>query len=451
MKFQLDTYLLLSACTVAVNAVPVPEGITPSSLWAERGNNYPTVFLHGILGWGEDAPLLGFLNYFGGATQNLLDVARSQGFTVVSPHMGPLSSNWERACEAFAQLTGLKTDYGVARSTQFGHARFGEDWTGNATLPSFAANFQLGSTTVIKINLVGHSMGGPTARMLTHLLTFGSQAEMDACASAKTACSPLFWTNKTETYVHSLLTLSGVHQGSPVADYLHATNGLYPFAKTVFSALVGINNVNNANLIWDMQLGHWGLKQNPGESFLTFLERVCNSHWYSFKSNALYDLQVGAQSDPLLSFVQNNPKTTYFSVAGLSTNYLFGIALAEISTNLLLAPFANLIGTYSNSSLPVLQTYTQEYWRNNDGMVPIASSRGPNSGFNSFNVDMDASSVSDLANSAPAGVPQQGTYNYLGAVDNVDHLAIVGTLDLIPGLRDALYINIMRIVGSVAP
>ncbi|KAI8609436.1 Alpha/Beta hydrolase protein [Chytriomyces sp. MP71] len=356
--------------------------------------------------------------------------------------MGPLSSNWERACESFSQLTGSKTDYGVARSVMFGHARFGEDWSGKAMLPDFAANFQPGSKAFNKINVVGHSMGGPTARTLTHLLTFGSQTEMDACANTKTVCSPLFWTNKTSSYVNGVLALSGVHQGSQVDDYLHATDGWVMFLKSLFTTLVGLNNYNNVDL-WDLQLDHWGLNQNAGESFPDYLERVCASPWFLSKSNAYFDLSVSSQSDPLLSFVKNSPTTTYFSVAGLTTFYALGVALAELSTNLLLTPFANLIGTYSNSSLPALQTYSQADWRENDGLVAIASSRGPASGFNSFNVDMKAASSGDLTNSAPSSAPQKGNYNYLGNLDNVDHLAIIG----IP----VLYSNIMRVLGAVAP
>ncbi|KAI8613317.1 Alpha/Beta hydrolase protein [Chytriomyces sp. MP71] len=460
MMFTLNGSLLLVACLALIQAAPVPGGSKPpppqrndanslTELWGTEGNKYPTVFIHGLAGWSEQRPILGFLNYWGGATQNLLEVTREQGFTVVAPGVGPLSSNWERACEAFAQLTGTKTDYGVERSVKFGHSRYGEDWTGKAMLPEFAANFKPSAGKVQKINMVGHSMGGPTARMLTHFLTYGSQVEMDACTNTKTVCSPLFWTNKTTSYVNSVLALSGTHQGSQVDDYLHATKGLVNFVKGLFATLVGVNNFNKVD-VWDLQLGHWGLDQRPSETFPNYLERVCASPWFLGKSNAFFDLSVAFQSDSLLSFVKNSPDTTYFSVAGRTTNYVFGVALAEITTNLFLIPFANLIGTYSNSSLPALRQYNQEDWRQNDGLVSIASSRSPSSGYKDFNLDMSASSSRDLATTAPARVPQKGTYNYLGELDNVDHAAFLAWFDPIPGLRDDLYVNIMRVIGSVA-
>ncbi|KAJ3226382.1 hypothetical protein HDU81_007337 [Chytriomyces hyalinus] len=449
---HIQCLLVLLQAFLVVQASPVPAAASATSLkqlWKTDGNQNPTVFIHGLLGWGESRKLLGTLNYWGGITQNILDTLRGQGYSIVAPNVGPLSSSWERACETFAQLTGTTTDYGVDRSTKFKHARFGKDQTGKALLPRFGANFVPGATAVQKINIVGHSLGGPTARTLAHLLAFGSQAEMDACAKAGVVCSPLFWTNKTQSYVTGVFAISGVHQGSVVDDYLQATNGRVQFVKTLFSALVGVNNLNNLD-IWDLQLGHYGLNQNSGEKFTAYLDRVCSSSWFLSNTNALFDLSVENQSNPLLSFVKNAPGTAYFSIAGVSTNYLLGISLAQISTNLFLTPFANLIGTYSNSSLPVLSTYTQRDWRQNDGLVMVASSRGPKSGYNSFGLDMQAGSERDLVYSAPTATPVKGTYNYVGEWEHGDHLDIVGLFDLVPGMRNKVYLNIMRVLSSLA-
>ncbi|KAI8842047.1 Alpha/Beta hydrolase protein [Chytriomyces cf. hyalinus JEL632] len=444
---------------VSVNASPVPGGGKPSppknnasslkQLWKSQGNKHPTVFIHGLLGWGESRKLLGIINYWGGATQNLLDMLRGQGHTVVAPNVGPLSSCWERACEAFAQMTGTTTDYGVERSGRFNHARFGKDHTGKALVPGFAANFASASSSpVVKVNLVGHSLGGPTARTLAHLLAYGSQAEMDACANRGVACSPLFWTNKTQSYVTGVFAMSGVHQGSVVDDYLQASNGRVQFIKTLFSALVGFNNLNSLD-IWDLQLGHHGLNQNSGEIFVDFLDRVCKSAWFLSNTNALFDLSVANQEHPLLSYVKNAPETVYFSTAGVTTNYLLGVSLAQISTNLFLAPFANLIGTYSNSSLSVLNTYSKRDWRQNDGLVMLASSRGPRSGYMDFNLDMDSDNESALTKSAPTAVPVRGTYNYVGEWEGADHLDMVAIFDLVPGLRTKFYRNLMRVLSSL--
>jgi hypothetical protein len=56
----------------------------------------------GFSGWG--APLLGTLNYWGGI-EDIPKLLLNEGYTVIVSSIGPLSSNWERACELYRQLT----------------------------------------------------------------------------------------------------------------------------------------------------------------------------------------------------------------------------------------------------------------------------------------------------------------------------------------------------------
>jgi triacylglycerol lipase len=65
-----------------------------SEHWNTAGNNHPIVFIHGLMGWGEDK-LLGIINYWGGVRMNILDLLRTTGGHIVhAPHLGPVSSNW---------------------------------------------------------------------------------------------------------------------------------------------------------------------------------------------------------------------------------------------------------------------------------------------------------------------------------------------------------------------
>jgi triacylglycerol lipase len=106
--------------------------------------------------------------------------------------MGPFSSNHERACEAYAQLTGTRVDYGLARSRRFGHDRYGKDYTSAGPLiPGF------GTDPTVKVHLIGLSMGGPTSRMLAYYLEYGLQEEEDASKEANEQVSPLFATKKS--------------------------------------------------------------------------------------------------------------------------------------------------------------------------------------------------------------------------------------------------------------
>jgi triacylglycerol esterase/lipase EstA (alpha/beta hydrolase family) len=56
----------------------------------------------GFSGWG--APLLGTLNYWGGV-EDIPKLLLNKGYTVIVSSIGPLSSNWERACELYRELT----------------------------------------------------------------------------------------------------------------------------------------------------------------------------------------------------------------------------------------------------------------------------------------------------------------------------------------------------------
>jgi hypothetical protein len=62
----------------------------------------PIVLISGFSGWGD--ALLGTFNYWGGFEDLSLSL-HEEGYTVIVVRLGPLSSNWERACEVYAQLT----------------------------------------------------------------------------------------------------------------------------------------------------------------------------------------------------------------------------------------------------------------------------------------------------------------------------------------------------------
>jgi hypothetical protein len=62
----------------------------------------PIVLVPGFGSWGE--PLFGTFNYWGGF-EDLPAALNAAGYTVIVVRIGPLSSNWKRACEVYAQLT----------------------------------------------------------------------------------------------------------------------------------------------------------------------------------------------------------------------------------------------------------------------------------------------------------------------------------------------------------
>ncbi|KAM6525876.1 hypothetical protein FALCPG4_011408 [Fusarium falciforme] len=69
---------------------------------ASDDKSVPIVLVPGFTGWG--APLFGAVNYFGGVI-NIPKLLADRGYTVIVAPVSPISSNWERACELYRQLT----------------------------------------------------------------------------------------------------------------------------------------------------------------------------------------------------------------------------------------------------------------------------------------------------------------------------------------------------------
>ncbi|KAI5800158.1 Alpha/Beta hydrolase protein, partial [Peziza echinospora] len=175
--------------------------------------SYPIVLVPGFLGW--CTPFLGHYNYFGGFV-NIAAILASQGWAVICPQIGPVSSNFERACEIYAQLThgscdglayDVPIDYGVPIH---GTAVY---YHPNPPLRKQAISFNLpkgwkwGADT--PVHFVAHSQGGNTCRYLIHLLERGWCAEQSR-----------YFTERKMGWVKSLTTLASPLNGSGIIDVL---------------------------------------------------------------------------------------------------------------------------------------------------------------------------------------------------------------------------------------
>ena len=80
-------------------------------------NQDPIVFVHGFAGWGPEE-MLGY-SYWGG-TQDVIKDLNAHNYPAIAASVGPVSSNWDRACELYAQLTGTRVDYGAVHAKRFG-------------------------------------------------------------------------------------------------------------------------------------------------------------------------------------------------------------------------------------------------------------------------------------------------------------------------------------------
>ena len=134
----------------------------------------PIALIHGLFGWGEITPLWGAAPcYF---PLDEMRKLRPNG-KIVAVSVGAMSSIHDRACETFAQLYGMRTDYGARHAAECGHRRYGEDYTGRGLLQSWDADNP--------IHIVGHSFGGNTALTLISLLAQDVSALHTLCIQSK--------------------------------------------------------------------------------------------------------------------------------------------------------------------------------------------------------------------------------------------------------------------------
>ena len=122
-------------------------------------NDYPIVLIHGFLGWGNEE--MGNYRYWGGH-KDIQKMLEENGFKVFNVSVGPISSNWDRAIEIYYQLKGGQIDYGYKHSEKYGLIQKPSDKQYVGLYPEWDKNNP--------VHLVGHSMGGQTARMLQYLL-----------------------------------------------------------------------------------------------------------------------------------------------------------------------------------------------------------------------------------------------------------------------------------------
>ena len=209
MHFDYLTYLFrkiwagVLALVVALSfAIPERELKLTASHENDR-TNYTYVFVHGFFGWGEEHKAYKTLPYWGFFNGDMMKAFRANGYDCVAVTIAPFGSIWDRACEVYAQLVGARVDYGKAHSEACGHERYGKDYTGKAMLKQWDSKH--------KINLIGHSLGGPTSTMLATMLADGVQEEINATKDG--SLSDLFKGGKTDL-IHSITGLAAVYNGS---------------------------------------------------------------------------------------------------------------------------------------------------------------------------------------------------------------------------------------------
>lgn len=397
MKKRLSIMLISLLCisTFACALTPIP--VNAASV---RQNTYPIIFVHGLAGFDD---VLG-IPYWGG-TYNISKDLNARGYENYVTAVGPFSSNWDRACELYAEIKGGTVDYGKAHSEKYGHARYGR------TYPGFYTQWGETNTSgqVKKVHLIGHSMGGQTVRTLVQLLENGSPEEIAANSGD---ISPLF-DGKKKVWVDGVLTVATPHDGSTATYALvgKGKNSLLQQSILFLSTISGGSILN----VYDFYLDQWGLTRQPGESCDSFISRVENSSaWQTSRDLSNWDLKPDGAME-LNTWVKAQPDVYYFSQATSCTykDLITGHQLPRLEMNPLFWVFSAHIGAYTQTSpFPLNKS-----WWENDGLVSVTNADGPHLGSSDEIVTYN-------------GTPQIGKWNYLGKLNKTDHTGVVGILSL---------------------
>ena len=319
-------------------------------------NNYPIIFIHGFMGWGPKE--MGNYSYWGGKNNYIKDL-EEEGHQIFAVSVGPISSNWDRAIEAFYQIKGGQVDYGSNHSEKNKIIRMPKGKSYVGLYPQWSNQNP--------VHLIGHSMGGQTARMLHYLLT----QEINQNNSKKEESALLGQSNLG--WIKSITTISTPHDGTTLSHIITST---IPYVQ-YFAGIAGLFGNN----YFHFYLEQFGIKKQKDETWLSFITGLKDNSIMNTKNFSSYDLSLVGAKD-FNGYSQASPEVYYFSFITSTTKQdpktRFQIPFED--TPLLNKARAKLIG--SRSGYWADGTQTDSLWFENDGVVNSVSMFGPTTGVN---------------------------------------------------------------------
>ena len=319
-------------------------------------NNYPIVLVHGFMGWGPDE--MGSYNYWGGK-YDMKKSLEEQGHQVIVTSVGPVSSNWDRAVELYYQLKGGQADYGKGHSDKFGIIRKPV----NKKYPGLHPEW----STDKPIHIIGHSMGGQTARMLDYLL------KTSVSDTSGTVERSILLGKTQNGLIKSITSISTPHNGTTLSTFV--SSGI-PFLQDMIAvaAVVG-------NSFYNFDLEQWGFKIDNDENWTSYFKRMQEHPAWGTKNMVSWDVSIQGA----LEFNSNaiaNTDIYYFSFVNSNTikDTRTGRHVPHKSMSFIIRSNARLMGMkkayYDDGSS------TDSTWYENDGIVNKVSMYGPSTGVN---------------------------------------------------------------------
>ena len=302
----------------------------------------PIILMHGFIGWGRDE--MNGYDYWGG-TIDLESYLISEGFEVYTVSMGPISSNWDRAIEAFYQIKGGQVNYGLKHSEEYGIIQSPNNKKYDGYYPIWDTNHP--------VHIIAHSQGGQTARMLEYILKYNNPGEDSELLS-----------NKHNGWIKSITTISTPHNGTILADII--SNNL-PFLQKI-TPFFGIMDDSAVENFYSFDLEQWDIDREEDESTSNYLKRLSKSPIKESKNFSAWDVSIaGAKS--FNDIYETDANVYYFSYSTYSTREISNKThIPDSNMSLKLWPSALIIGQSAK-----LETD----WNMNDGIVNTISMKYP--------------------------------------------------------------------------
>ena len=340
MAMKKRTIAMILALLLALTAV-----LSACNINKEEGvaTTYPYVFVHGLNGFGDDKGLP--VSYWGATGGALLPELEKEGFLCVAPTVSAAGSAWDRACELYAAITGTRVDYGAAHSAAHGHDRFGRTYE-TALIPDWGTVDDNGNLR--KINIIAHSFGGATARLMGGLLQTGSAAEQNIAAKDGSELSPLFEGGKGD-WIFSLTCLASPHNGTSLLDMVD----INPMISSIAGFLGGNAQIDKALSAAGVNFG--------GKSLGDIMEAA------KTQDTAYFDLTRGG-AEQVNKLSPLHPNTYYFSYPVDGTDD--GSPTKDMT--LPLRVLGAVIGSFTDEEAGI-----GEEWKPNDGLVNTISATAP--------------------------------------------------------------------------
>ena len=337
----------------------------------ERLNNYPFVIFHGFAGYGEQEGMNKVMPYLGVFNGNAKKLFADYDTELYIPSMSGVSSMWDRACEMYAQIKGGTVDYGKVHSEKYGHERYGRTFPG--CLPDWGTLDAEGKMR--KINVIGHSFGGPTVRFFVNMVINGCQEEIDGTPEGELS---EFFKGGHDNWIHSCTTFAGANDG---ISFLYAIEKVVPpVATAVLQGLSYMAQIPAAAKFYDQNLEQWGItrKLQTGEPRARNWKQRVQDYLYSGDC-VLDDLYIHKFRERSKDW-QPSDKVYYFAYYASKTKAdKNGNQKARWGMDPIMYFFSIPVGKFDGCKADENHAEIGPEWKENDGLVNVMSGRAPHS------------------------------------------------------------------------